>query len=295
VQSKVVPAHNTKMAIKNVAVIGANGSLGSWITRVLLDAGFTVTALTRKSSEHTFPAGVRSASVEDDYPYSEMLEVFRGQDAVIAPIGLAALPHQSRMIDAAADAGVQRFVPNEFSFPPAVEDGSNPAFAYKYGIRQHCESKLPQGLSWTGVANAAFFEWGIETGYLRLDVHKRTQILVDGGDHHFPATTFRGIAAAVAGVLKHPEETKNRMVWVQSFATTLNELRGAIEKAGAGNISVAENLDSKTYIKEQNDLASTGQFENAANAIFALCTAGLDFSGNWIMSCSVYQRKIFRR
>jgi hypothetical protein len=52
--------------------------------------------------------------VGDDYPEAELVHAFKGQDAVISVVGLAAVRQQKLFIDAAVKAGVKRFIPSEF-------------------------------------------------------------------------------------------------------------------------------------------------------------------------------------
>jgi 5,10-methylene-tetrahydrofolate dehydrogenase/methenyl tetrahydrofolate cyclohydrolase len=70
--------------IKTVMVIGASGSVGPPIVEALLASGFSVSALTRASSNSTFAAGTKV--VKADYSPDSLLEAFKGQDAVISTI-----------------------------------------------------------------------------------------------------------------------------------------------------------------------------------------------------------------
>ena len=55
--------------------------------------------------------------------------------------------------------------------------------------------------------------------------------LFDGGDRVFSATSLPTIGKAVASVLTHLEQTKNRAVYVQDTATTLKKLAAMGKKA----------------------------------------------------------------
>ncbi|KAE8138983.1 hypothetical protein BDV38DRAFT_281543 [Aspergillus pseudotamarii] len=68
--------------IKNVAVAGATGNVGSRVLRVLLDVGrFKVTVLTQKEG-NPFPEGVETKVVNYDSMES-VSEAIKEQDAVI--------------------------------------------------------------------------------------------------------------------------------------------------------------------------------------------------------------------
>jgi hypothetical protein len=57
-----------------------------------------------------------------------------------------------------------------------------------------------------------------------MNLKEKSIDLYDGGDRVFSATTLQTIGKAVTGVLKHPEETKNRAVYVHDTATSLKKL-----------------------------------------------------------------------
>ncbi|PMB63464.1 hypothetical protein BM221_010684 [Beauveria bassiana] len=70
--------------IKNVMVMGAGGLFGTQVFAALsLDTSFTLSILTRKSSKSTFPAQYKVFQVDDDYPLSQLIEAFQGQDALV--------------------------------------------------------------------------------------------------------------------------------------------------------------------------------------------------------------------
>jgi len=48
--------------------------------------------------------------------------------------------------------------------------------------------------------------------------------IYDGGDTVFSTTTLAGIGRAIAGVLEHPDETKNRNVYISQAEVTQNKL-----------------------------------------------------------------------
>ncbi|PMD26960.1 hypothetical protein NA56DRAFT_641582 [Hyaloscypha hepaticicola] len=71
----------------------ATGNLGPSVVKALLDAGFTVTALTRADSTSTVLAGAKVHKT-DYSSHSSILEAFKGQDAVVSTIATAALGQQ---------------------------------------------------------------------------------------------------------------------------------------------------------------------------------------------------------
>lgn len=147
-------------SIKNVVVIGAGGNLGQPILEALLDSStFTVTVLSRATSEATFPPGVSVRKT--DYTLSSLVSAFEGTDAVVSAVGMGGFAQQKTVIDAAVKAGVKHFIPSEFSvntISPAV-CALVPVFARKKDIIDYLVSKEKEGLSWTGIAAGLLFDW----------------------------------------------------------------------------------------------------------------------------------------
>ncbi len=127
----------------------------------LLKAGFNVTVLTRKSSSAKFPSEVKVQTIDDDYPSDQLVAIFKGQDAVLNLLPPISVEQHNSIADAAADAGVKRFIPSEFgsdtSNPKIVE--LIPMFGTKTAITNYLKTKESSGLSWTAVINGAFFDW----------------------------------------------------------------------------------------------------------------------------------------
>lgn len=148
--------------LKNIIIIGAGGHLGPYVLRALTnDPQFNVSILSRNSSTSTFPPGIPIHRVSDDYPGPELLEAFKGQDAVISLVPTASAAQQKPFIDAAINAGVKRFVPSDFG-----TDSSNDKavevlpsfFKGKRDIEEYLRTKEDKGLTWTAFVTGIFFE-----------------------------------------------------------------------------------------------------------------------------------------
>lgn len=221
----------------------ATGNLGPSIVQQLVAAGFQVTALTRKGGSHTFPAGVFADEVDYD-SVDSLVAALRGHDAVISTLSDALVPVQLKLIEAAAQAGVKRYIPSEFGCNTLnPKTAALPVFSGgKIVVQKALKEKADAGsLSYTIVVTGPFLDWGIMVGFI-LDVKNKQATLYDGGDRVFSTTTLSDIGKAVAGVLKKPAETKNRAVYVQSTATTLKTLAAAGKKASGQPESWTENI-----------------------------------------------------
>ncbi len=148
--------------IKNVLLIGAGGNLGPSILSAFdSDPHFTVSILARHSSKSTFPSHLKVHHIGDDYPEAELLEAFKGQDAVISTIATANAVRQQTMADAAIKAGVKRFVPSEFGSDTRNEKAMEILPQYFQGKKEtvdYLKGKENEGLTWSAFVTGPFFE-----------------------------------------------------------------------------------------------------------------------------------------
>ncbi|OBT70354.1 hypothetical protein VE03_00302 [Pseudogymnoascus sp. 23342-1-I1] len=210
--------------IKNVALAGATGNLGPSVLKALLASNlFSITVLTRPSSEHKFPSNVTVLPVDYSSP-SSLTSALAGQDAVIALFGAEFAPLQLPLLDAAIAAGVTRFIPSDFGSDTHNERvKALPVYAKKIEIQTAVAERAAKGqIEYTQIINGPFLDWGFTNGFL-ADLGKKTVQLIDGGDTVISGTTREHIGTAVVGVLTHLEETRNRVVYVKNGDVTQNE------------------------------------------------------------------------
>lgn len=159
------------MAIKNVVLVGAGGTIGPYILASLAKAGFNVTILSRQSSTSTF-GDHKVAKVADGYPRDELVAAFKGQDAIVSTISVTGSGRldtatQKLLIDAAIEAGVQRFIPSEFGGDNrnAAATALSPIYRAKLDIVEYLQAKKGQ-IEYTIVPTGPFFElYGFPTQY----------------------------------------------------------------------------------------------------------------------------------
>ncbi|KAI0430096.1 hypothetical protein F5Y09DRAFT_356285 [Xylaria sp. FL1042] len=219
--------------IRNVAVVGASGNLGRFVVTELLDAGFTVTALTREGSTATFPAGVASKTV-DYSSVGSLTAALDGQDALVSTIATAAVAGQQPLVDAAVAAGVKRIIPSEFGLNTRFL-GKDPVATILQGKIKtlnyiHEKWKQNPSFTWTGISTGLFFDWTFQPSPNGFDKTTKTATIYDSGNEPFQATNLTLIGKAVAAVLKHPELTTNRYISIASFNPSQNQVLELAEK-----------------------------------------------------------------
>jgi len=194
----------------------------------LLEADrFNITALTRSGStgKDAFPDSVRAPVVDYEDPES-LVAVLKGQDAVVSALSSDCAAQQQVLLDAAVSAGVTRFIPSEFGSDTLNANAAKlPVYSSKKKVQKQIEDLAAQGkISYTYVINGPFLDFGLEAGFLGLDLKKKQLTYLDGGNAEFSTTTRRTVGKVVVGVLSKPKETMDRAVYVQDVALTLKDL-----------------------------------------------------------------------
>ncbi|KAK8876917.1 NmrA-like family protein [Apiospora arundinis] len=233
--------------IRKVAIFGASGTFGTPITAALIKSGFEVTVFTRpaagpglsSSSTPSFPAEVGSSVVETDYSdVAQLAAALAGHDAAVSVLGPAAIAHETTLVDAAAAAGVKRFIVNDFgwgqnprSYPEMREVGARRHIAWD---RAKEKAEADPGFTWTGITIGNPIDWALRRfPRMGFNVTERAAVIYDSGTERFTGTTLEGIGQAVVGVLRRPDETANRFVKARSIQTCQNELLEAFQKTSA--------------------------------------------------------------
>ncbi|KAK7708119.1 hypothetical protein SLS64_006941 [Diaporthe eres] len=258
---------------KNIVIIGASGSIGSMVLEAFLKTpSVTVTILQRASSSRTVsPPSARVIAIPDDYPHDSLVAAFTGQDAVINCVTTLAVRTQLRIIAAAAEAGVRRFVPSEYGLNnnnPAAR-ALCPVFREKGEVQDHLRT-LEHRMEWMSVACGMWLKWSATHEFLGMHIAERKFVLWDDGEGLFSTTTEENTALAVVNALtKKWEETANKVVWLSDFAVSQKQLLEAVERA-TGEKFETESIDSESFIREKQAAAAAGDGE----ATYALIETG---------------------
>jgi hypothetical protein len=148
----------------------------------------------------------------------------KGIDAVVSTVPGVAIKDQIPLIDAAAAAGVKRFIPSEFgavTFNPKLE--TFPLYENIFKIKRHLQAKADAGqMTWSVLAPGAWVEFMFMPGI--LDFATRTATLVDQGDNRLSVNTLATSGKAIAAILSNPEATKNRVVKISEMILTQNQV-----------------------------------------------------------------------
>lgn len=242
-----------------VAVAGATGNLGPSIVNALVEANYQVFAFSRSGKTEGLPSSVKTVKV--DYSSKESLVSALKSNGIEALVSnLPKHDMQIGLIDAAIEAGVKKFLPSDFGSDVSGNDYCKELPVFKGGklVVQDYLKKVSSQISWTVVVNGIFFDWGLKVGFMVNTKGGVTQ-LYDDPDAKHSTTNLADVGQAVVGVLKHPEETKNRTVYVQSACVSQNEILAIAKKAKPDVEFPTEKANTEDLLKQSFKLLEEGK------------------------------------
>ena len=206
-----------------IAIIGANGKIGSRIAAEAIGHGHVVTGIARNPE-----GGVHNKQIAwikaDALDTGALAAALKGQDAVISAFGIdwhnpLTYPLFSKIarsvIDAAKKAGVKRFInvggAGSLEVAPGIQLVDTPDFpeTWKQGAGEQRKSldifRQEKDLDWTFFSPAIMIEPGPRTGRYRLGGDNP---VVD--DRGYSQISYDDYAAALIDELENPKFIKQR-------------------------------------------------------------------------------------
>jgi hypothetical protein len=225
-----------------------------------------------------YPKGVKVARVADDLPISGLTNILQGQDAAIATIKGSEIDVQKRLADAAVQADVKRFIPEDFgscdSSSPLTQE-LVPLYKNRTEIRDYAAqlSKAYPYFDWTTIVCGHFFDYSPD--FIRVWPQKGRADILDDGERKSSASTLERVGEATARILERPEETRDRMVYVQSFCVSQNEVIAAFERVMGRKLEVRK-YDSEAWRDEHKARAEAGEKGAVDDLVWFLWTVDAD-------------------
>jgi hypothetical protein len=215
-----------------------------------------------------------------DYTPPSLATALEGQDAVVSLLGSPALGSgaQLALIDAAAAAGVRRFIPSEFGHNTGSDAvvGLVPIFGGKRSFVDRIKSHGP-GLAFTAVITGLFFDWGVERGTL-FDARKGTATVWDDGDVPFSTTNLPLIGRTLVKILTDPAayaDSENKYVYLASHTTTQNQVIAAAEKATGKKFEITK-VNGAQRVAEGREKLAKGDMLGIRDLISGIAFAKFD-------------------
>lgn len=277
------------MAIRNVGLVGGTGTIGEPILEALKSSSFNVSVINRTGSKSTYP-GTHVITVPDDLNVPDVTQALKDNniDALILAIKPAQVAQNKRLVEAAFKSGVKRVIPAEFGSVDSADAKTRevyPIAECKKEVRDYLISLQNQErgdgrgkLSWTGLVPAHFFDWGLGNGLLCFDVAQRKAYIQDGGVIKFSASNLPFIAKAVVKVLERSEETANKLLYIQSFHVTQNEVLAVLEKVTEEKFEIVHQK-SEERLKELRPKMLEGDFHATEETVGIWGIVASDWEG----------------
>ncbi|KAF1952600.1 NAD(P)-binding protein [Byssothecium circinans] len=279
--------------IERVAIVGAGGKMGQHLTEHLLKTGkHIVTAITRPDSTSKVPDGVKVAHVNysgDDL--SALVEALKGQQFLLVTMSvMAPRDTMSKLIRAAAQAGVPYILPNWFGHDPSNKKLCDECFLS--GINEPVRTEIESlGVSsFIQLCCNFWYEFSLGGGPNRygFDFVKRSLVLFDGGKVAINTSTWAQCGRAVASLLslkEFPDDEADK-------STTLSQFRNKPVYIASFLLSQLDMFESVKRVTGTTDADWTITHESAEERwkdSYGAITKG-DFSGFTKM---LYSRTFF--
>ncbi|KAL3429443.1 hypothetical protein BDV09DRAFT_180387 [Aspergillus tetrazonus] len=232
-------------AIERVAIVGAGGTVGSVIAGALLKTEkHTVTALTRKDSTNKLPEGVVVAPIDYNNEAS-IVDALKGQQFFIITVApTAPRDTHSKLVQAAAKAGVPYIMPNGYGGDiEHVKFGQDVMLGPVAQANRDEIDKL--GMKWITVCCGFWYDYSLAGGPARFgfDFDKKELTIYGDGNTKTSVSTLAQVGRAVATVLSlkvlpDNENDKsltlsswfNKPVYLQSFVISQNEIFESVKR-----------------------------------------------------------------
>ncbi|KAE8151551.1 hypothetical protein BDV25DRAFT_171405 [Aspergillus avenaceus] len=234
-----------KNAIERVAIIGAGGTVGAHIAKSLLETGrHTVTALSRKGSSNKLPEGVLVATIDYDDEATIISALKDQQFLIITMAPTAPRDTHSKVVQAAAKAGIPYVMPNGYGGDiDNVKLGEETLLGPIAKANRDEIERL--GMQWVTVCCGFWYDYSLAGGEARFgfDFDKRSLTIYDDGNTKNSTSTLSQVGRAVAKVLslkELPEDENdksltlstflNKGVYIKSFVVSQNDMFESVKR-----------------------------------------------------------------
>ena len=193
------------------------------------------------------PAGVTAEEVnfEDQATITIALKTANIQFLIITLSTNAPETLHSRIVQAAAEAGVQWIMPNSFS-NDFTHPGLQAEDLYSASSLQKCEEIKAAGMSYVALACGFWYQWSLGLGVATfgIDIAAKKAVLFDDGRAKLGVSTWGLCGVAVAKLLSLPvkpegesdgkevclEMWKNKPLFIASFHVSQREMLESVQR-----------------------------------------------------------------
>lgn len=207
---------------------------------------YHVSVLTYPSQSPYLPPDMPANPVEHkttDFSASSLKSAFAGYDLVISTVAGSDYDLQVRIIDAVVEAGVKRYMPDEFG-----HDSLNRRIQERMP-RVDARAKTIEYLRTLSSSNGTNFEWAaiafgyvldtaLTSGNFGIDMQWQSATIHGTGDERFAVTSLRRAGIAVASTIRHWDEIKNQYLYSAGTLTSAREVLACLDIISGFDYSV---------------------------------------------------------
>lgn len=225
--------------------IQAGGTIGWHIAEALLSTGkHTVTALTRKDSSNKLPKGALVASIDYNDEETIIAALKDHQFFIITMAPTAPRDTHSKLVQAAAKAGIRYVMPNDYG-----GDIENTKLGEDIMLgtiaKAHRDEIEKLGMQWITVSCGFWYDYSLAGGEARFgfDFDKRSVTIYDDGNTKNSTSNLANVGRAVAKVLSLKilaEDSSDesltfskflmKSIYIQSFHISQNEMFESVKR-----------------------------------------------------------------
>lgn len=268
----------TEFKPSRILIFGATGQIGAFITEAILSANPAfqhVAIFTSENTARTKPDLLRgwtergvSIITGDVADKGQVLAAYKGIDTVVSAVGRNVLDHQTdllRWADEQENGSVQWFLPSEYGTD--IEYGPKSAtekpHQLKLKVRKFAREALKR-VKCTYVVTGPYIDmyftlFGAADKVGGYDVQNKRAVLVEDGNGKVGFTSMRDVGKGVVAALQHPEASFDRVIKIQSFVVTPEEILTEFEKQTGGQPWTVEYTPLDDLRRLEDDAWSQGK------------------------------------
>jgi hypothetical protein len=290
---------------KHVALIGVNSRIGPAILDALLASPepFHIYLFLRPTSK---PPPVESrhitlVTLPDPASLHDITKALHqcSIEYLVSALNAAQYELQKLLADASLAAGVRRYILADYgscrSDDPYILD-LLPNFRRKREVREHCMRLVEDQanssssmthpdshFSWTTIFTGHFFDYGLRSELLGLDIKDKKGILFDEGNDKWSTSTTVQIGKSVAAVLSNDERlkaTSNKILLIQSFRVSQRQVLNTVNHLLGHKEVRVEKVSSKQFVRDRIEGAAGGDNEAMEEMVAVLGIKRTDWKGD---------------
>lgn len=249
---------------KDILIFGGTGAIGQYITQAILDAkpSFDKVAIftspstveNKKEQLEKWKGQGLKVIVGDLTKDEDVLGAYEGFDTVVSAVGRNVIAEQINLIKLAeATPSINRFFPSEYGtdIEYSPESANEKPHQLKLKVRAYIKDNVKR-LQYTYLVTGPYSDMFITDSkipeYGTFDVKNKSATLLGTGNENISFTTQEDVGKLLVASLRHPDESRNKALKVNSFTTTGHQIVAEFEKQTGEKWSVS--YTSLDHLKE---------------------------------------------